>query len=250
MGQEIVLKDTFTEKGGSNMRKKLVFGLIAVFLLTPLVAYAGDTVDLSPGQDTIDLRPTKGSYFGVPNKAVGVPEDFPQTEAAIAKAEQSPGAKCCPEKLIQAKNMAKEAAEIYWACRTKEALAMLAEARKLARETELCKTVTLACKVLFAFDSAELTPAGKAVLDEHLATLQAHPELKVEIAGHTCNIGPESYNQGLSERRAKSVYNYYLSKGIAADRMTAIGYGETRPAFPNDTEEDRAKNRRVELTFK
>ncbi|MEJ2066710.1 MAG: OmpA family protein [Deltaproteobacteria bacterium] len=232
------------------MRKKIVFGLIAVFLLTPLVAYAGDTVDLSPGQDTIDLRPTKGSYFGVPNRAVGVPEDFPQTEAAINKAEQSPGAKSCPEKLAQAKDLAKEAAEIYWDCRTKEALAALAQARKLAREVEMCKTITLSGDVHFAFDSSELTAAGKATLDDLIPGLQANPNMKIELAGHTDSIGSEQYNQGLSERRAKSAYNYFVSKGIAADRMTTVGYGELRPVASNATDEGRAKNRRVEITIK
>lgn len=232
------------------MRKKLVFGLIALFLLTPLVAYAGDTLDLSPGQDTIDLEPSKGSYFGVPNKAVGVPEDFPQTEAAINKAEQSPGAKSCPEKLAQAKDLAKKAAETYWACRTKEALAMLAQARQLAKEAEMCKTVALTGGVHFAFDSSELTAEGKAILDDLVPGLQANPNMKVELAGHTCSIGSEAYNQGLSERRAKSVYNYLISKGIAAERMTTVGYGETRPAYSNATEEGRSKNRRVEVIIK
>jgi outer membrane protein OmpA-like peptidoglycan-associated protein len=244
------MKITSQKKGGFSMRKKLILGLIVVFLLTPLVAYAGDTVDLSPGQNTIDLQPSKGSYFGVPNKAVGVPEDFPQTEAAINKAEQSPGAKSCPEKLAQAKDLAKKAAETYWACRTKEALAMLAQARQLAKEAEMCKTVTLSGDVHFAFDSAELTAAGRAVLDELLPGLKANPNMKVDLAGHTCSIGSEAYNMGLSERRAKSVYNYLAANGIAAGRMTAVGYGETRPAFSNATEEGRVKNRRVEIVIK
>lgn len=232
------------------MRKKLVFGLIAVFLLTPLVAYAGDTLDLSPNQDTIDLQPTKGSYFGVPNKAVGVPDDFPQTEAAINKAEQSPGATFCPEKLAQAKDLAKEAAEIYWACRTKEALAMLAAVRKLAKEVEMCKTITLSGDVHFAFDSSELTAAGKAALDDLIPGLQSNPNMKIELAGHTDSIGSEQYNQGLSERRATSVFNYLAMKGIAKNRMTMVGYGETRPVDTNATDAGRAKNRRVEIRIK
>jgi len=74
--------------------------------------------------------------------------------------------------------------------------------------------------------------------------------MKIELAGHTDSIGSEQYNQGLSERRAKSAYNYFVSKGIAADRMTTVGYGELRPVASNATDEGRAKNRRVEITIK
>lgn len=192
----------------------------------------------------------KSSYFGVPNKAVGVPKEFDETDAAINKAEQSPGAKSCPEKLTQAKELAREGVLTYWACRTKEGLAMLAQARQLAKEAELCKTITLTGGFHFAFDSAELTAAGRAVLDEHIASLKANPNTKVMIAGHTCNIGSEVYNQGLSERRAQSAYDYLVANGLAAERLTTVGYGEMRPAFSNDTEEGRAKNRRVEVIIK
>jgi outer membrane protein OmpA-like peptidoglycan-associated protein len=223
------------------MRKTVILGLAVVFLLAPLVAYAADA---------FDIRVLKISYFGVPNKAIGNPSDFDETEAAIAKAEQSPGAKSCPEKLAQAKELAKKGVEAYWACRTKEGLAMLAQARQLAKEAELCQTVTLTGGVHFAFDSAELTAAGKAVLDKHIGNLKANPNMKVELAGHTCSIGSEAYNQGLSERRAQSVYNYLVANGIDAGRMTTVGYGETRPIASNATEEGRSLNRRVEVIIK
>lgn len=223
------------------MRKILIFGLAVVFLLTPLVAYA---------TDAYDLRNLKVSFFGVPNKAIGYPSDFDETEAAIKKAEQSPGAKACPEKLAQAKELAKKGVEAYWACRTKEGLAMLAQARQLAKEVEMCTTLTLRGGVHFAFDSSELTAAGRAVLDKHIGNLKANPNMKVELAGHTCSIGSEAYNQGLSERRAKSVYNYLVANGIDAGRMTTVGYGETRPIASNATEEGRSQNRRVEVIIK
>ena len=218
------------------MKRAVLFTIIGVvaiaFCLMPMASYA------------------KTSYFGVPNKALGYPEDFDQTEAAIAKAEQSPGAKSCPEKLAQAKELARKGVEAYWACHTQEGLDLLAKARQLAKEAELCKTVHLTGGVHFAFDSAGLTAQGRAVLDDEIATLKANPNMKVELAGHTCSIGSEAYNQKLSERRAKSAYNYLVSNGIAAERLTMVGYGETRPAFSNDTEEGRSKNRRVELIIK
>ncbi|RLB00672.1 MAG: hypothetical protein DRG55_06185, partial [Deltaproteobacteria bacterium] len=101
--------------------------------------------------------------------------------------------------------------------------------------------------VLFAFDSAELTPKARAILDEVVAILKEHPELTVEIEGHTCALGDEAYNQWLSERRARAVKDYLVSKGISPERLKAVGYGETRPIAPNDTKEGRIKNRRVEL---
>ena len=104
--------------------------------------------------------------------------------------------------------------------------------------------------VNFEFDSAKLRPGAIEILNEAVTVLKHRSEIKVDIVGHTCNIGTKAYNQGLSERRAKSVYDFFVSHGIAADRLTTKGYGETRPAFSNATREGRAKNRRVELYVK
>jgi OOP family OmpA-OmpF porin len=99
----------------------------------------------------------------------------------------------------------------------------------------------------FAFNSAELTSETRGILDEQVAILEKESDIKVKIEGHTDNIGPEEYNQGLSERRAKAVEQYLISKGISADRLETMGYGQSNPVAPNDTEEGRAINRRVEL---
>jgi len=101
--------------------------------------------------------------------------------------------------------------------------------------------------VHFDFDKATLRPEAKAILDEAAALLAKHERVVVEVAGHTDSTGPEAYNQGLSERRAKSVQDYLVSKGVRASRLTAKGYGESMPVASNDTEEGRAENRRVEL---
>ena len=78
-------------------------------------------------------------YFGVPSQAIGVPDEFGQTEAAIASAENSEGAKYCPEKIARAKALAKQGVETYWACRTAEGMSLLAQARELAKEAESCQ---------------------------------------------------------------------------------------------------------------
>lgn len=78
-------------------------------------------------------------YFGVPSKAIMVPEKFGQTEAIVKKAENSPGAQYCPDKVAKARELGRKGVETYWACRTEEALGLLAESRKLAEEAMLCK---------------------------------------------------------------------------------------------------------------
>ncbi len=101
--------------------------------------------------------------------------------------------------------------------------------------------------VNFEFDSATLTSGAKARLDEAVKILLRHDDLKVEIAGHTDSVGSESYNQGLSQRRAASVRDYLVGKGANAGNLTVKGYGESDPVAGNDTDAGRAQNRRVEF---
>ena len=238
----------------------------------------------------------KNAYFGVRNKAIGVPGEFAQTEAAIEKAESSPGAQYAPEKITKARELGTKAVETYWACRTEEAMAMLAEARGLARQAELAqappkpkpaplavapakpkpepipakpkpepapakvapaptpvavppkpKRIIVLQGTQFAFDSAELTPEARGILDANAAVLERQSDIRVRIEGHTDSTGLEAYNQGLSERRAKAVEDFLISKGVSADRLETEGYGPSSPIAPNDTREGRAMNRRVEL---
>ena len=107
---------------------------------------------------------------------------------------------------------------------------------------------TYDAKVLFDFNSAEIKPAAYPMLDEATSILKENPALNVEIDGHTDNIGPADYNMKLSERRANNVMEYFIGNGIDANRLTIKGFGSTKPAVSNDTQEGRAKNRRVELT--
>ena len=101
--------------------------------------------------------------------------------------------------------------------------------------------------VSFKVGSAELVPSTLATLDKTIAGLKKNAKAKVEIEGHTSSEGGEEYNQKLSEDRANSVRDYMISKGISKDRVTAIGYGYSRPKASNDTEEGRKQNRRIEV---
>jgi outer membrane protein OmpA-like peptidoglycan-associated protein len=101
--------------------------------------------------------------------------------------------------------------------------------------------------VNFESGSAAITPDSYAILDEVVKSLKAYPEVRVEIAGHTDNVGAEEYNMGLSQRRAESVKQYLMNAGISADRLVARGYGETSPIASNATPAGRADNRRIEF---
>jgi OOP family OmpA-OmpF porin len=101
--------------------------------------------------------------------------------------------------------------------------------------------------VHFDFDKATLRPDAIVILNEAAALLQKHERVVVEVAGHTDSKGSEEYNLGLSDRRATAVKDYLTSKGVKASRLSARGYGESRPVASNDTEAGRAENRRVEL---
>ena len=84
-------------------------------------------------------------------------------------------------------------------------------------------------------------------LDRLYEILKDNPKISIEIGGHTDDQGSEQYNQKLSESRAQSVINYLIEKGINKSRLTAVGYGKAAPVVPNDSDENRAYNRRVEF---
>ena len=88
---------------------------------------------------------------------------------------------------------------------------------------------------------------SKAELNKLVTFLQQNPDLKIEIGGHTDNIGSAKDNQILSENRAKSVYNYLLKNQIELNRLSFKGYGQNKPIEYNDTEKGRANNRRTEF---
>ncbi|MEO5378222.1 MAG: OmpA family protein [Magnetococcus sp. DMHC-6] len=99
----------------------------------------------------------------------------------------------------------------------------------------------------FDLNKADIKPKDFKELDSVAAVLNRNPNMKVEIQGHTDNIGKAPYNKKLSDRRANVVMNYLVSKGINANRLTAKGYGLEKPVTSNATEEGRSMNRRVEL---
>ncbi|MEZ4938581.1 MAG: OmpA family protein [Crocinitomicaceae bacterium] len=110
---------------------------------------------------------------------------------------------------------------------------------------------TLTLNNLF-FDSrmAVIKKESFSELNRLVKIMKENPDLRIEIGGHTDNVGEEDYNMDLSNRRAKAVYDYLVGRGVDKDRVTSKGYGEAKPIEKNDTPEGRQKNRRVELTIK
>ncbi|WLI11493.1 MULTISPECIES: OmpA family protein [Pseudomonas] len=114
-------------------------------------------------------------------------------------------------------------------------------------EPPVSEVITLNGNVLFAYNQSELMPEARSELDSLMVKLQNTDVVSIKVIGHTDSQGSDAYNQKLSERRASSVAAYLLSQGLAPNKLTSEGRGESQPVADNDTEEGRAQNRRVEL---
>jgi cysteine-rich repeat protein len=108
--------------------------------------------------------------------------------------------------------------------------------------------VTMPAPIEFKFDTAIMLPGAEVYLNRVLAILQKHPEvLKLEVQGHTSSEGGAEYNMRLSNARARAVFAWLVEHGIPAERLVPRGYGLTQPLFPNDSESNRQRNRRVQF---
>jgi outer membrane protein OmpA-like peptidoglycan-associated protein len=118
---------------------------------------------------------------------------------------------------------------------------------EVSRPAENEIAVQLTNDILFDFNSAALRPESRQTLRDLASNFQRYPDETISVEGHTDNVGLIDYNQNLSERRAYSVKDYLVTEGVPSARVTAVGYGETRPKASNDTPEGRQLNRRVEI---
>ncbi len=110
-------------------------------------------------------------------------------------------------------------------------------------------TLNMPGSVTFATNSSDLSPAFFSVLNSVGKVLAEYEQTVVEVAGHTDSTGRESYNQGLSERRATSVSSYLSAQGVISQRLITLGMGEVRPVADNSSASGRQSNRRVEITM-
>lgn len=111
-------------------------------------------------------------------------------------------------------------------------------------ELEIGESVTLQ-NVFFETGKYQLIESSLVELDKVVEMLEKYPSMKIELGGHTDNVGSATDNQKLSEQRAKAVYEYLIARGISASRLSYVGYGESQPVASNDSEEGRAQNRRT-----
>jgi outer membrane protein OmpA-like peptidoglycan-associated protein len=156
-----------------------------------------------------------------------------QVEQARAQAEQA-------RRQAESEAKARAAEEAKAAALSKE----LSELR--GKQTDRGLVLNLS-DVLFAAGKAEVAPGGQRSIDQLAEFLKRYPQRRVLIEGHTDNIGNEDFNIKLSQQRAEAVRNLLVSKGVAADRITARGYGPKYPIVENDTAVGRQQNRRVEV---
>ena len=101
--------------------------------------------------------------------------------------------------------------------------------------------------IQFEYNSYELTESSNTELESLAQLMRMNPTLRIELSAHTDDQGSDRYNDRLSEMRGKAVEKWLVEQGIDAARMEAVGYGKRKPLVPNDSEEHRALNRRVEI---
>lgn len=109
--------------------------------------------------------------------------------------------------------------------------------------------LTFESGLMFDINSSEIKDSYKKDLVSATEVFNKYPETNIVIEGHTDDTGSDDYNMTLSEKRAKAVQAFLVTKGVAQNRLTTKWYGETQPKYPNDSEANRQKNRRVELAI-
>ena len=209
-------------------------------------------IDRNSGKEVAELKPDPktGKYFGILPKGID-PQIKVDKEGVFTK----PG---------RTRSLGKEKPEILASKGEKEAdgkekpdlVEELTQNQKIEEDIEVLDfnqesveemSLTFA-DVLFETDKYEIVSDLKPALDELAASFKGSP-LKMIISGHTDDVGRSEYNQTLSQKRAEAVKQYLISKGCKAINIKAVGYGESIPIAPNDTEEGKAQNRRVEFRF-
>ena len=219
------------------MPKKYFFIIAALITLSFFIGCAA--VEMTPGKD----------FLFHPNELV-------DAERALKEARAAGKDKECPEDFKAVENMVSKVFETYRACRTKEAIEMAKDAMNKAKALCPGKPVVKIEKVIdrmtlrvnFDFNKSDIRESEVAELQKAVRFIRKYPGAKVRLEGHTDSIDSEEYNQALSERRAEAVKNYLVKEEAAEkSKISTVGYGESRPVAPNDTEEGRAQNRRVEV---
>ena len=221
--------------------KRVLIFVIAIFSMSLMVGCSG-----------LEKRPAnRGGYLYYPPALVNADRALDEARAAGKDKE-------CPAEFNALKDRVDNAYDVYMACNDQEAIDMAQDA--IGKIKALCPVKPVAevkpepkpvptpepapippppppaapAKITledihFDFNKATLTKVATGILDSDIQTMKENPGIKVQIEGHACAHGSEDYNMALGERRANAVKEYFVNKGIAADRLTTISYGKTRP---------------------
>ena len=172
-----------------------------------------------------------------------------EADQARLRAQQAQAQALSAEQRAAQQQAAAQAAQAQAAAAQDRVRALEAQLRDMeARQTERGLLVTLG-DVLFAFNKAELTAQAAPRLDKLASFLQQFPDRRLLIEGYTDSVGSDSYNQDLSDRRAQSVRDALVQRGVNSNRITVRGYGKAYPVADNASPEGRAMNRRVEIVI-
>jgi outer membrane protein OmpA-like peptidoglycan-associated protein len=207
----------------------------------------------------VTALPASGQSAPVPERKPALPASLPTVAEAVQRAagpaapppEKKPGeaAPTAPQAEVRAPVTAPAPPLPQRAPRFETAALPQGN---IAAEDDCIEQVRQAAKrveVHFAHGGAKLDMAGKALIDGLIGTLHGCPGTALHVAGHSDASGHPGRNLTLSKHRARAVASYMIHKGIDAGRLVAIGYGDTKPVAPNDTRENRAKNRRIEVAI-
>ncbi|HSW63166.1 MAG TPA: OmpA family protein [Dissulfurispiraceae bacterium] len=231
--------------------KRVLMVVIAVFAMSLMLGCSG-----------MEKRPADRSGY------LYYPAELVNADRALDEARSAGKDRECPAEFNAAKDMVDKSYEVYMACRTQEAIDLANEATGKIKALcpakpraevkpapmpapKVAEKVIVLEDVHFDLDKSTLTKEAQTILKRNIQVLKENPNVKVAIQGHTSAAATEAYNQKLSEGRAAAVSAYLIKEGgIAADRLSTVGYGETRLEMaepnPKDKESAAAKtNRRV-----
>ena len=208
---------------------------------------------LSPTEVPVELGDLRGTVSDTQGKPVQAVISFPGAEISNVATDPENGKYFLK---LPPGNYSVKAAASNYKSQTKNGviaankvteLNFVIEPLQLVRLTK--KKIQIMDKIHFEYDKSEILSDSFPILDEVAQVLSDNPALKITIEGHTDIMGSNEYNMKLSQARVDSVKNYLVSKGINKDRLTAVGYGSTRPIADNATALGRAMNRRVEFVI-
>jgi outer membrane protein OmpA-like peptidoglycan-associated protein len=176
------------------------------------------------------------------------PAALVDAEQDLADAKARGADKQCPDKYKAVAKQIDDAYAVYYSCRTKEAIDMALAASEKAKALCGGKIEKIVLMLNFDTDKSIIKDKDIPQLKKAIEFIKKHKGSKIRVEGHTDSVGSDAYNQGLSQRRAKAVVDYFVAQGaVKRADISSVGYGEKKPIATNDTEAGRAQNRRVEV---